>query len=207
MKAMKEMLRSTISNYLKDVLGIDQVMMDTIVAEDAASSSNAVAGSARGNEKESLKDNSAVAQAAASMQSPVALTSDVEFFIDAKMKFNMNHFDKKIKFLVIHEKKDQSVFVGETAETLTKMIQALKLNPAEMLVLEFTGGTIKDLKADLAQKIKTATRVLLLTEEQHKNQEELVGPHTYFTTYSPFAFIKEASLKKPAWDLMKKFVK
>lgn len=136
--------------------------------------------------------------------------SKIEFFFDQTEMFhfkNLNAKNNQVKFLVLHLKKQQSVFANETRELFSKMVLSLKRPPQQLLVLEVIGAVNSaQVMNYLNSELSSPMRVLILSEGESHFEPLIRGLHTFYVTHSPYDFIKSNDLKKVAWAVMQKFI-
>lgn len=180
-----------LSSYLIDTLGVANLHLP--VDQQIAVTNNL-----QGQLSKGLSSESAAKVAAL----------EVDFFIDAKELFplsTLNHKNNKVQYLVLHLKKDQSVFQNETRDVFAKMVQALKLPPQNLLVLEAMGARRSEELIDyLIHQLHSPMQILILSQSETKSDPLLKGRHTFYITHSPLDFVESPDLKKIAWSVMQK---
>jgi hypothetical protein len=136
--------------------------------------------------------------------------SKIEFFFDQTEVFhfkNLNAKNNQVKFLVLHLKKQQSVFANETRELFSKMVLSLKRPPQQLLVLEVIGAANSaQVMSYLNSELTSPMKVLIFSEGESHSESLIRGLHTFYVTHSPYDFIKSGDLKKVAWAVMQKFI-
>lgn len=189
-------LEQTMNAYVRETLGVSSIYLPSDV-EKLSDQSMIQLGSERGEDKPN---------------------HNFDLFIDKNDLFSvdlLNNKNNKVKYLVMHLRQNKSVFENETRDVFAKMVQALKLSPQHLLVLEAQaaiGATTKKITADHLQEwlvnvLKTPMKILILSEGESQLSGQIKGRHQFFVTHSPYDFVLQSNdLKKVAWSVMQNFV-
>lgn len=189
-------LEQTMNAYLRETLGVNELYLPADITTALVHSDSELL----------VARDSEVAKS----------TYAFELFIDQNDLFSidlLNNKNNKVKYLVIHLRQTRSVFGNETRDIFAKMVQALKLSPQHLLVLEAqaTSSGIKALSKHLQDwlvaELKSPMKILILSEKETQAGGLIKGRHQFFVTHSPYDFISQsADLKKVAWAVMQSFV-